>query len=118
MEKMMKLLAEFTKFLDEEVNFNKTRIATLMDRVNAIQDFLTGAKSGLRISRFSPQGSWAHKTIIRPPGEQGFDADLLVFVQPVTRLVRGSLRRQAEGRIPGLGHVQGQGRAAHSLRPY
>jgi len=79
----MKLVAEFKKILDEEVNLNKTRIGTLTDRVKAIQDFLPGANWGPRISRFSPQGSWAHKTIIKPPGEQGFDADVLVFVQPV-----------------------------------
>ena len=29
------------------------------------------------------QGSWAHKTIIKPPGEQGFDADLVVYLRPV-----------------------------------
>src|SRR6266853_3141545 len=79
----MKLVAEFKKILDQEVNLNKTRIGTLAERVKAIQDFLPGANWGPRISRFSPQGSWAHKTIIKPPGEQGFDADVLVFVQPV-----------------------------------
>jgi Second Messenger Oligonucleotide or Dinucleotide Synthetase domain len=79
----MRLAAEFEKFLDEEVNLNKTRIETLKDRVQAIQEFLPSAGWGVRISRFSSQGSWAHKTIIRPPSEQRFDADLLVFVHPV-----------------------------------
>jgi hypothetical protein len=79
----MKLVAEFATFLDEEVNLNKTRIVILQNRIKAIQEFLPRAGWGPRINRFSPQGSWAHKTIIRPPSEQGFDADLLVFVQPV-----------------------------------
>jgi hypothetical protein len=79
----MKLIAEFEKFLDDEVNLNKARIKTLTDRVDAIQQFLLGSGGSPKITRFSPQGSWAHKTIIKPPGEQGFDADLLVFTQPV-----------------------------------
>jgi Second Messenger Oligonucleotide or Dinucleotide Synthetase domain len=79
----MKLIAEFEKFLDDEVNLNKARIKTLTDRVDAIQQFLLGSGWSPKITRFSPQGSWAHKTIIKPPGEQGFDADLLVFTQPV-----------------------------------
>lgn len=29
------------------------------------------------------QGSWAHKTIIRPVDQGEFDADLIAFVQPV-----------------------------------
>jgi hypothetical protein len=30
-----------------------------------------------------PQGSWAHKTIIKPVDLGEFDADLIVFVAPV-----------------------------------
>src|SRR5258707_11310810 len=80
----MQLMKEFAKFLEDEVNLNKTRIGTLTDRVKAIEGFLPNASWGARVNRFSSQGSWAHKTIIKPPGEQGFDADVLVFVQPVT----------------------------------
>ena len=29
------------------------------------------------------QGSWAHKTIIKPVDKGEFDADLLVFVKPI-----------------------------------
>jgi hypothetical protein len=74
---------EFVSFLRDEVNLNQTRIDTLQERVNAVTGFLTASKWGPTISRFSPQGSWAHKTIIRPPGDQGFDADLVAFVAPV-----------------------------------
>ena len=79
-----RLVSLFETFLEDEVNLNQTRIGTLTDRVKAIEEFLWGASWGPQIIRFSPQGSWAHKTIIRPPGEQGFDADDLVVVQPVT----------------------------------
>jgi hypothetical protein len=77
----VKLVAQFDKFLKEEVNLNKTRITTLTDRVDAIQDFIRGSDWKPSVLRFSPQGSWAHKTIIKPPGSRGFDADVLVFIQ-------------------------------------
>jgi hypothetical protein len=69
----MKLIAEFEKFLADEVNLNKTRIETLTNRVEAIQKFLETSGWRPKILRFTPQGSWAHKTIIKPPAEQGFD---------------------------------------------
>jgi Second Messenger Oligonucleotide or Dinucleotide Synthetase domain len=80
----MKHVGESKRFLVDEVNLNKSRIQTLTDRTDAIQSFLKGSGWAVKIIRFSPQGSWAHKTIIKPPGDQAFDADLLVFVQPVT----------------------------------
>ena len=79
----MKHLAEFNTFLEGQVNLNKTRIETLSDRVEAIENFLRRGGWSPIIKRFSSQGSWAHKTIIKPPGENGFDADLLMFVDPV-----------------------------------
>lgn len=79
----MKHVDEFKRFLVDEVNLNKSRIATLTERIEAIQSFLKDSGWAVKIIHFSPQGSWAHKTIIKPPGDQGFDADLLVFVQPV-----------------------------------
>lgn len=80
----MKLVQDFEKFLEEEVNLNKSRIETLTHRVEAIEGFLQDSDWGGIIQRFSAQGSWAHKTIIKPPGEQGFDADLVVYLTPVT----------------------------------
>lgn len=79
----MKHLAEFTTFLEGQVNLNKTRIETLTCRVETIENFLRRGDWTRIIKRFSSQGSWAHKTIIKPPGENGFDADLLMFVDPV-----------------------------------
>lgn len=81
----MKLTAEFNKFLKEEVDLNDSRIDTLTDRVDSVESFLEDTDSDLAILRFSPQGSWAHKTIIKPPGTRGFDADLVVFMNPVAR---------------------------------
>jgi len=79
----MKLVPQFEKFLADEVNLNKTRIKTLANGVNAIESFIRGADWKPLVLGFSPQGSWAHKTIIKPPGSAGFDADLLVFIQAV-----------------------------------
>lgn len=79
----MKHVGEFKTFLEGQVNLNKTRIETLTDRVETIENFLWRGDLGRIIKRFSSQGSWAHKTIIKPPGENGFDADLLMFVDPV-----------------------------------
>jgi hypothetical protein len=80
----VKLVDDFSKFLDDKVNLNKTRITELETHVENIQNFLNGSDWGAPIIRYSNQGSWAHKTIIKPPGNGGFDADVLVFVKPVT----------------------------------
>ena len=79
-----KVAAHFTKFLEKQVNLNNSRIELLTERVETIQDYVIESNWVARPKRFSPQGSWAHKTIIKPPGEGGFDADLLVVVDPVT----------------------------------
>ncbi len=79
----MKLIVEFQKFLEDVVNLNATRITTLVTRVESIESFLLDSDLEVRIQRFSTQGSWAHKTIITPPGDGGFDADLLAFVEPM-----------------------------------
>jgi hypothetical protein len=79
----VKLAAQCDKFLIDEVNLNKSRIGALTDRVNAIETFIRKSDWRPTVLRFSAQGSWAHKTIIKPPGSRGFDADLLVFIQPV-----------------------------------
>jgi hypothetical protein len=76
----MKLTGYFESFLEEEVNLNKTRIALLDQRVSSITSFLklnnTFKENYLDII---PQGSYAHKTIIRPVRESNeFDADLLL----------------------------------------
>ena len=72
----MKHVAQFNAFLVDTVNLNKTRV----DLLETISGFLRSSEYKPRIQRFTPQGSWAHKTIIKPPGDKNFDADLLVIV--------------------------------------
>ena len=79
----MKHVAQFNDFLADTVNLNKTRIDLLEGRVETISGFLRNSTYKPRIRRFAPQGSWAHKTIIKPPGDKDFDADLLVIVDEV-----------------------------------
>lgn len=78
----MKLIEHFDNFLRDVVNLNDTRITTLEQRVDAIGNFLRNSDYGATIRSFSPQGSWAHKTIIRSLPEKGFDADLVMYVRP------------------------------------
>lgn len=79
----MKLVKHFNDFLQEQVNLNKTRIEQLERHVDSIQSFLKNSGYGAVIRSYSSQGSWAHKTIIKPlPGKE-FDADLVMFVDPV-----------------------------------
>lgn len=78
----MKLVDHFNTFLVDTVNLNQTRIDLLKGRVDSIVSALEGFEnySDLIIDT-TPQGSWAHKTIIKPAGNSGtFDADVVVFV--------------------------------------
>lgn len=79
----MKLLAHFNQFLDDTVNLNTTRFAQLESSIEAIKNAVSTFEWPLRVLRFAAQGSWAHKTIIRPLPGNAFDADLLMFVKPV-----------------------------------
>lgn len=78
----MKLIEHFDNFLRDVVNLNETRITTLEQRVETIANFLRDSDYGATIRSFSAQGSWAHKTIIRPLPKKGFDADLVMYVRP------------------------------------
>jgi hypothetical protein len=78
----MKLLEHFKTFIDDHVNLNQARITLLEDSIEAIKAAVRTSSWGAKIVTFRPQGSWAHKTIIKPlPGDE-FDADLLVVVEP------------------------------------
>ena len=69
----------FTTFLKDVVNLDKTRLDKLADRVDAVYRALKADSTiGPIITGKSRQGSWAHRTIIRPrPGDE-FDADFFV----------------------------------------
>lgn len=79
----MKLLEHFREFLADVVNLNATRLSQLEKNITAIEDVIKASDWGPTIRRFVPQGSWAHNTIIRPVDGKPFDADLLVFVDPM-----------------------------------
>lgn len=80
----MKLVERLDEFLAEAVNLNEGRITTLEQRVETIKNFIRASDYEPNILRFSAQGSWAHKTIIKPPTDrQEFDADLVVYLNPV-----------------------------------
>lgn len=80
----MKLINIFNNFLKDTVNLNQTRIDTLESRVETIKGFLLNSGYTPQIIKFSAQGSWAHKTIIRPPSSNDeFDADLVVYIAQV-----------------------------------
>lgn len=79
----MRVITLFNDFLRDEVNLNDGRVTSLETSIDAIENYIEGSDWSPEIIDWQPQGSWAHKTIIRPVDRGEFDADLLVFVQPV-----------------------------------
>ncbi|MBZ9710322.1 nucleotidyltransferase [Mesorhizobium sp. ESP7-2] len=79
----MKHVDLFKDFLKDEVNLNSTRVDSLETSVEAIKSFVRASDWEPKIIRWAGQGSWAHKTIIKPVDYGEFDADLLVLVAPV-----------------------------------
>jgi Second Messenger Oligonucleotide or Dinucleotide Synthetase domain len=75
----MKLISSFNNFLTETVNLDKTRLGKLGDSVDAIYSTLrSDDEIGELVMAKIPQGSWAHKTIIKPKPGLEFDADVLI----------------------------------------
>jgi hypothetical protein len=75
----MKLTDHFEYFLTETVNLNQTRIDQLDSRLSAIETYLRGHDEiGPVLLEVIPQGSYAHRTIIKPVGTHEFDADALL----------------------------------------
>jgi len=79
----MKLIDQFDTFLNDTVNLNQTRVGDLEKSIEAIKQAIRDSDWKPKIQSWAPQGSWAHKTIIKPVDQGEFDADLLVFVHPV-----------------------------------
>lgn len=78
----MTLVGHFKYFLDNTVNLNDTRIATLNQRVDAIAAYLRN--NDVFADYFIdliPQGSYAHRTIIKPVGSREYDADVLLAMK-------------------------------------
>ena len=77
----MKHVNKFNEFMKNTVNLNQSRIDTLTSRVNVINRFL---KKDDVFSEFyistDPQGSYSHRTIIKPLTKSPeFDADLVFY---------------------------------------
>lgn len=79
----MKLIEHFDTFMADVVNLNATRFQQLESSIETIKDVIKDSAWEPKIRYFASQGSWAHKTIIKPVSGKAFDADLLVFVKPV-----------------------------------
>lgn len=70
---------EFNAFLRDYVNLNQTRIDSLQSRVSSLEDYLLGdSPINALVDELIPQGSFAHRTIIRPFTGNDFDADVLL----------------------------------------
>ena len=71
---------EFNAFLRDYVNLNQTRVDTLQSRVSSLDTYLAddSVLKDLVADDVIPQGSFAHKTIIRPFTGNDFDADVLL----------------------------------------
>ncbi len=81
----MRQTREFKNLLATTVNLDDTRLGKLDQRVESVfaalkKDDGTGSFVKDRI----PQGSWAHRTIIKPAAGHEFDADFLLRMEEVT----------------------------------
>jgi len=79
----MKLENQFRDFLTDTVNLNATRMTLLENSTGSIKEATHGFSWKPKIRGFAAHGSWAHQTIIKPVEGAPFDADLLVYVDPV-----------------------------------
>jgi len=76
----MKHVNYFEDFLREKVNLNQHRLDILEQRLESITNLLKSKLLGYR--KYSPQGSYAHKTIIKPVDKNNeFDVDILVLIK-------------------------------------
>ncbi|WP_425090826.1 SMODS domain-containing nucleotidyltransferase [Tropicimonas sp. S265A] len=79
----MKNLRIFKEFLDDTVNLNQSRFQSLESTSSALHRFVRDSDWEPGGLEWYPQGSFAHKTIIRPLPKKEFDADILAIVDPV-----------------------------------
>lgn len=79
----MKLVKHFGNFLNDVVNIDDERLEILDKRVGSISDYLASAPVvGDAYIDVIPQGSMAHRTIIKPLNNHDFDADVLLHLEP------------------------------------
>lgn len=75
----MKFEKDFAEFLANEVNINKTRVEKLKKGMDAVS---AHASKMEEYEGTQTQGSYATKTIIKPPSDKDYDLDLLLFLDP------------------------------------
>ena len=76
----MKHVPEFNKFLNDHVNLDQCRLDKLESRVKYITKLIEARLDDYE--NYSPQGSYAHGTIIKPvKDDDEFDADILIFLR-------------------------------------
>lgn len=75
----MKLTDYFNVLLKDTVNLGQVKLDLLDSRVETVYKALKADEQiGHLILGKTPQGSWAHKTIINPVGDNEFDADFML----------------------------------------
>ena len=75
----MKLTDYFNVLLKDTVNLGQVKLDSLDSRVEAVYKALKADDQiGSLILGKTPQGSWAHRTIINPVGSNEFDADFML----------------------------------------
>lgn len=78
----MKHIDHFDTYLRDVVNLPQSRLDQLEGRVNSIYNAIQADDAlGHLLSGKTPQGSWAHRTIIRPLEGKEYDADVLVHME-------------------------------------
>lgn len=78
----MKLLSYFDAFMKDTVNINDSRLRDLNDRVKTLYNVLSNdSEIGDIVLGKNPQGSWAHRTIIKPIEGNEFDADFMLITE-------------------------------------
>ena len=75
----MKLTDYFNVLLKDTVNLGQVKLDLLDSRVESVYKALKADDQiGSLILGKTPQGSWAHRTIINPVGDNEFDADFIL----------------------------------------
>lgn len=78
----MQLADHFDVLMKDTVNLSQFKLDQLQKRVDAIYNALTADVTvGGMILGKTPQGSWAHRTIIQPQNGKEFDADFMLDME-------------------------------------
>jgi len=78
----VQLADHFDVLLKETVNLTPSSLAMLDERVSAVYRALSeDVDVGPFVLDKIPQGSWAHRTIIKPVGNNEFDADVMLLMK-------------------------------------